>query len=113
MDKKQGDFVTARDIAAIRDAFRKATNDSFRDRARKDNNDTGFVAVYRGGKLSDRGVSSFTTDPTVLTKEGARKRGTPYMGWLQGGLIEKILCKVNRHTGFYGCCCWSTKPRHA
>ena len=92
--KSEGDFVTARDIGAIRDAFRKATNDSFRDRARKDNNDTGFVAVYRGGKLSDRGVSSFTTDPTVLTKEGARKRGTPYMGWLQGGLIEKYYVRL-------------------
>ena len=92
--KSEGAFVTARDIGAIRDAFRKATNDSFRDRARKDNNDTGFVAVYRGGRLSDRGVSSFTTDPTVLTKEGSRKRGTPYMGWLQGGLIEKYYVRL-------------------
>ena len=92
--KSEGAFVTARDIAAIRDAFRKATNDSFRDRARKDNNDTGFVAVYRGGELSERGVSSFTTDPTVLTKEGARKRGNPYMSWLQGGLIQKYYVRL-------------------
>ena len=92
--KSEGAFVTARDIGAIRDAFRKATNDSFRDRARKDNNETGFVAVYRGGELSERGVSSFTTDPTVLTKEGSRKRGTPYMGWLQGGLIEKYYVRL-------------------
>ena len=30
----------------------------------------------------------------MLTKEGARKRGTPYMGWLQGGLIEKYYVRL-------------------
>ena len=30
----------------------------------------------------------------MLTKEGSRKRGTPYMGWLQGGLIEKYYVRL-------------------